>query len=243
MVVRGRSDRYTQDVFRSLGGRAEALVAELTRRELSLPPNRVLIGEGEVGAALYRIDRGWAFRQRSVGEGSGSGAGNRRRQIVDFLMPGEIAGLQTALFGESEHSVLSLTPLRASHLEARLVGEAFRGEPELALRLARFVAAEASRVEEMLTVIGCCDALERLAFLMVSLYRRQARRERIDPHDVPFPLRRQHMADALGLTGAHINRTLNRLRQDAIATVENNRLAIHDLARLEALAGVATTAA
>ena len=56
-----------------------------------------------------------------------------------------------------------------------------------------------------------------LAFLMLSLYRRQARRGRIDPLDCPFPLRRQHMADSLGLTGAHINRTLNRLRQDGVA--------------------------
>jgi CRP-like cAMP-binding protein len=45
------------------------------------------------------------------------------------------------------------------------------------------------------------------------------------------------MADALGLTGAHINRTLNRLRDDGIAAVENQRLLIRDFDRLAALAG------
>ena len=107
----------------------------------------------------------------------------------------------------------------------------------MALRLARYVAAEGSRVDEMLTVIGCGDAVERLAFLMISLYHRQARQGPVDPLDCPFPLRRQHMADALGLTGAHINRTLNRLRDDGIAAIENQRLAIHDFPRLAALAG------
>jgi len=109
----------------------------------------------------------------------------------------------------------------------------------LAMRLSRHIAAEASRVEELLTVIGCGDAMQRLAFLMLSLFRRQARRSDIDPADCPFPLRRQHMADALGLTGAHVNRTLNRLRADGVAVVEKERLSIRDLSRLQELAGTA----
>jgi CRP-like cAMP-binding protein len=225
----GRSDRYTQDVFRSLGPRETALIEALTLRSVALPANRPLVGQGEVGVGLYRITRGWAYRFRRHGNG--------RRQILDFLLPGEIFGLEAALLGVSEHSVRSLTPLEANALDSRLVIDAFRGAPDLALRFARHVAGEAGRVDELLTVVGCGDALERLAFLMLSLYRRQERRGSIDPLDCPFPLRRQHMADALGLTGAHINRTLNRLRQDGIAMIEKERLAIPDLPRLVTLAG------
>jgi len=228
-IARARSDRYTQDVFRSLPGREDALVETLTLRPMSLPANRLLVSEGEVGIGLFRISRGWAYRYRTCGNGN--------RQILDFVMPGEIVGLQAALLGVMEHSVRSLTPLRAAVLDARLVGDAFRSEPALALRFARHVAAEGSRVDEMLTVIGCGDAIERLAFLMITLYRRQARLGPVDPLDCPFPLRRQHMADALGLTGAHINRTLNRLREDGVAAVENQRLSIRDFPRLAALAG------
>jgi CRP-like cAMP-binding protein len=189
----------------------------------------LLVGEGEVGSSLYRVARGWAYRFRRNGNGC--------RQILDFLMPGEIIGLQGVLLGVTDHSVSSLTPLRVNALDARLVTDAVRNEPDLALRLARHVAAEACRVDELLTVVGCGDAMERLAFLMISLYRRQARYGSIDLLDCPFPLRRQHMADALGLTGAHINRTLNRLRQDSIAIVDKERLSIRDLPRLATLAG------
>ena len=230
-VGSGRRDRYTQDAFSALGDRETSLIETLTLRSVTLPANRLLASEGEVGNSLYRITRGWAFRYRS-----GTGAS---RQIIDFLLPGELVGLGAALLGVMDHSVRTLTPLSAGAIDARLVGEAFRGEPELALRLARYVAAEADRVAELLTVIGCGDAVERLAFLMLSLYRRQAQRSPIDPLDTLFPLRRQHMADALGLTGAHINRTLNRLREDGIAIVENQRLSIRDLPRLAALVGVA----
>ena len=233
MLAPGRSDRYTQDVFRSLVEREQALVDRLSLRSISLPPNRDLVSEGEVGLGLFLVVRGWAYRFRRRGDGC--------RQILDFLLPGEIIGLQATLLGVIEHSVRSLTALRATALDARLVGEAFRAEPGLALRLAQHVAAEASRVDELLTVIGCCGALERLAYLMMSLYRRQARRAAIDPLACPFPLRRQHIADALGLTGAHVNRTLNRLQADGVARLEDQRLAILDFARLAALAG--TTAA
>jgi CRP-like cAMP-binding protein len=230
-VGSARRDRHMQDVFRALGDREASLVDTLTLRSAALPANRLLISEGEVGNAVYCIARGWAYRYRTDAKAS--------RQILDFLLPGELAGLGAALLGVTDHSVRSLTPLRARAIDARLIGEAFRSEPELAFRLARYVAAEAGRVDEMLTVIGCGDAVERMCFLMLSLYRRQARQHRVDPLDAPFPLRRQHMADALGLTGAHINRTLNRLRQDGIAIVENRRLSIRDLPRLSALAGVA----
>jgi CRP/FNR family transcriptional regulator, anaerobic regulatory protein len=225
-----RATRHTQDVFRSLAKSEASLIEALTLRSANVPANRVLFDAGEIGTNLHCIVRGWAYRYRTDGNGS--------RQILDFLLPGEVIGLPAALLGMAEHSVRSLTALRVNSLDVRLVGEAFQNEPALALRLARYVAAAAERVDELLTVIGCRDAIGRLAFLMMSLHRRLAHHGRVDPLDTPFPLRRQHLADALGLTGAHVNRTLNRLRQDGIATIENDRLAIHDLPRLAAIAGV-----
>ena len=227
-MVAVRSGRYTQDVFHSLGNSEQQLLEALTGRSLSLPPNRLLVDKGEVGVVLYRITSGWGYRYRSGGGGC--------RHILDFLMPGELVGLQAALLGVLDHSVRSLTPLQASTIDARLVSEAFRSEPHLAARLSRHVAAEASRVDELLTVIGCSDAVGRIAYLMLSLYQRQAARAEIDPRACPFPLRRQHMADTLGLTGAHINRTLNRLRADGIARIDNQCLSILDLPRLTELA-------
>jgi len=226
-VISGRSDRYTDDVFRSLGEREAAVVAGFRRRPTNLPANRAVIDQGEVGTSLFRIVEGWAYRFRRTRAGC--------RQIIDFLMPGELIGLEAALLGVVEHSVSSLTPLRLETLDSRLVAEAFYREPELALRFARHLAAAAGRVNELLTVVGCCDAVHRLAFLMHALYRRQARLGPVDPRDCAFPLRRQHLADALGLTGAHVNRTLNRLRHDGIAVIARQRLSILDLPRLTAL--------
>jgi CRP-like cAMP-binding protein len=89
----------------------------MTRREVSLLPNRQIVGEGEIGLDLFMLTEGWAFRYRQVGE--------RGRQIVDFLLPGEIIGLQASLLGVLEHSMRSLTSVRLKSYDPRLIAEAF----------------------------------------------------------------------------------------------------------------------
>jgi CRP-like cAMP-binding protein len=187
-----------------------------------------VVSEGEVGIALFRVGDGWAFRYRRCSDGS--------RQILDFVLPGELIGLQAALFGTLDHSVASLTPLQLTKIDGRLVGEAFREFPSVAERLTRHLAAEARRADRLMTVIGCCNALQRLCFLIVTLYQRQRQRGLVDEAGCPFPLRRQHVADALGLTGAHVNRTINRLHREGVVALDGNRLAILDTARLHELA-------
>ena len=228
---RSRGNRHTQDVLRPLSGAERTLIEAMTVRRTVLPANRDIVAASEVGAGPCLITGGWAFRYRRTGTGC--------RQILDFELPGDIIGLQASLLGVMEHSVRSLTPLQLTMLDARLVAEAFPREPNLALRLARYVAAEGCRADELMTVIGCGSAVERIAFLMWNLYRRQSRHVVIDPRDCPFPLRRQHLADALGLTGAHVNRMLNRLKADGIAAIAGRQLAILDVARLSAMAGAA----
>jgi CRP-like cAMP-binding protein len=217
-----------RDVFHSLGESERALVEAASLRRVTLAPRRLLATAGEVGVELFRIEVGWAYRFRDCEQVC--------RQILDFILPGEIVGLESALLGVIDHSVRTLTPLQAAVLDPRLIGQAFSAVPNLGLRFARYAAAERSRTNQLLTVLGCGDAIERIAFLMVSLYRRQAQRDKIDPLNCPFPLRRQHLADALGLTGAHINRTLNHLRDEGLAMVKDYRLVIRDLPRLEAIA-------
>ena len=150
MLTHRRGDRHTQDVLRSLAPREQSLIDGMTTRKLALPPNREIVGAGEVGAGLFIVTEGWAFRYCRTGAGC--------RQIVDFLLPGEIIGLQAALLGMYEHSVRSLTAIGLTRLEPRLVGTAFETAPELALRFARHIGAEARRVEALMTAMGCRDA-------------------------------------------------------------------------------------
>ena len=100
-----------------------------------LPALAVIAAESAAGrqgrgrGRSVQIASGWAYRFRNSSNGC--------RQILDFLLPGEIVGLQAAMLGVIDHSVRSLTPLHVSTIDARLVAEAFRSEPNLAMRLSR----------------------------------------------------------------------------------------------------------
>jgi CRP-like cAMP-binding protein len=51
------------------------------------------------------------------------------------------------------------------------------------------------------------------------------------------PLSQFVLADALGLTSIHVNRTLRQLRERKLLTVRRGVVTIHDLAGLRELAG------
>jgi CRP/FNR family transcriptional regulator, anaerobic regulatory protein len=193
-----------------------------------VPANRDVVQAGEVGGPVQIVQRGWAFRYKGWPDG--------RRQILDFLLPGDVIGLESGLLGMSDHSVRALTEVELCQLDAQRLEETFREHGRLGLALAKHQSMEARRMDARFAVIGRRSAIERLAYLMHDLFDRQNPRSR-DAARCAFPLRRQHMADATGLTGAHINRTLNALRRDRIAAIEEAELVIHDRPALARLAG------
>jgi CRP-like cAMP-binding protein len=201
--------------------------AELKQAILVIAANRDVVQAGEVGGPVQIIQRGWAFRYRGWADG--------RRQILDFLLPGDVVGLESGLLGMTEHSVRALTEIELCQIDSQRLEELFRQHGRLALALAKHQAAEARRMDERLAVLGRRSAIERIAFLMLELWERQMPRD--TDRSCPFPLRRQHIADATGLTGAHVNRTLNALRRDRIATLAGGRLVIQDRVALAGLAG------
>jgi CRP/FNR family transcriptional regulator, anaerobic regulatory protein len=214
---------------REVGPEDLAFATGLKLGNIVVAPNRDIVEAGEVGGPVQIVYRGWAFRYKSWSDG--------RRQILDFLLPGDVIGLESGLLGLSGHSVRAVTEVELCQLDAQRLEEVYRTRPLLALALAKHQALEGRRMDARFAAVGRRSAIERLAFLMLDLYDRQAHGQAGEPGRCPFPLRRQHMADATGLTGAHINRTLNALRRDGVATIEDTALAIHDRAALRHLAG------
>ena len=51
-----------------------------------------------------------------------------------------------------------------------------------------------------------------------------------------FPLTQVELAECLGLTAVHVNRTLQELRRKGLVELQNRRVTIHNLPALEAVA-------
>ena len=72
---------------------------------------------------------------------------------------------------------------------------------------------EESIVDENLTSAGQRNATERIAALIIQLYKRLNVLGMVVNGAMPFPLTQQHVADTLGLSLVHTNKSLAKLRK------------------------------
>lgn len=175
-----------------------------------------LIRAGETQAELYTLYSGWAFRHQTLPDG--------RRQILNFFLPGDLIGFQASLISAAEHSVEALTDIEVCVFARRKVWRIFREMPELAFQLAWLGAREEGMVDENLTSVGQRTARERMAALILGLFRRAQHLSMVEDSEFEFPLRREHLADALGLSLVHTIKTWSSLRKAGLFTQNGTRL-------------------
>ena len=72
--------------------------------------------------------------------------------------------------------------------------------------------------------------------LLMHLYRRLERLGLAQDGSVEFPINQQHIADTLGLSLVHTNKTLRRLRQLGLHEIRNGRLRLLNPKALQRLA-------
>jgi CRP-like cAMP-binding protein len=85
--------------------------------------------------------------------------------------------------------------------------------------------------------VGRRNALERIAFVLLHLFLRAEQVRMTSENKVEFPFTRQHLADALGMSLVHTNKTLRRLMASKAARWKNRTFEVLDREALTALAG------
>lgn len=184
--------------------------------------------EGAEHRHVYTLLSGWAFRFKTLSDG--------RRQIVSFLLPGDIAGMQAELLGTALHGIEAVTDVSLCTFARETVWAAYRQQPPLAFDLTWLAAHGERLVDDAMLSVGRRTAVESVAALFVSLFRRADSVGLREGDTVPFPLTQTHIADALGLSAVHTNRTVQRLRRQGLIKLANGRLSIGDLRPLRRIA-------
>jgi CRP/FNR family transcriptional regulator, anaerobic regulatory protein len=215
---------HRKHLFRTLSREEQAFLRSLGLGTTSVAANRDLVSVGEVGGHVFQLVEGWAFAYARIGE--------RRRQILRFLLPGALVGLQSGLLGMIDHSVRALTSARFEVIDGRRFDELFAAHPQVGLAIAKLIAQEERQSDRRLAMLGRGTALQRLAFLLLDIFTACVERGLAEGDTCFFPLHRQHLADFSGLTGAHVNRTMGVLRERGLATVRKDSLTLPDRAIL-----------
>ena len=215
-------------LFKPVAAEELSSINDIKREHLLTPAGAEIVRAGEDSPELYTLYSGWAFRFKTLPDG--------RRQILSFLLPGDLLGLQAAMFDAALYGIEALTDVQLCVLSRRKVWALFGEMPGLAFDVTWLGSREESIVDENLTSVGRRTATERVAALIVSLYKRAKALGLVADETFTFPLTQQHIADALGLSLVHTNKTLARLRRMGMFTRTNGAMTLRNPRILERVA-------
>jgi len=219
----------TLPLFLSNGKDELQLVQSLKKREQRVGAGQTLIFEGQTDAPLYTLLSGWAFRFKTLSDG--------RRQILNFLLGGDFIGVQQKMGDAAAHGIITLTDSIFCVFQRDSLWELHRQSPVMGFNITWLTAQEESLVDDTLLSVGRRNAEERIATLLIQLYKRAAALQADGgASGVPFPLTQQHIADGLGLSLVHTNKTLRKLERRGLHRVEEGRLYMRDVKALARLA-------
>ncbi len=203
-------------------------INDMLEEQIARRAGAEIVRAGDDCPELYTLYSGWAFRFKTLPDG--------RRQILNFLLPGDLLGLQAAMFDAALHGIEALTDVELCVLPRRKVWDLFGEMPSLAFDVTWLGSREESIVDENLTSVGRRNAAERVAALIVALYKRARMLGLVTDDSFAFPLTQQHIADALGLSLVHTNKTLARLRRMGMFTQTNGTMTLTNPRVLERVA-------
>lgn len=207
-------------------------IASLKMGERNLKAGDELIAEHSESADLYTLLSGLGFRFRTLGDG--------RRQILNFLMPGDLIGLQQKMDVEATHGVQMLTDSVACRFSRDSLWKIFSKHPSLGYDVTWLAAHEESMVDENLLSAGRRNAAERMGSFLIRFYRRAFPIYGRKGKGVPFPVNQQHISDALGLSLVHTNKTLRRLYRLGLFEIKDGWLRLLDVDALKKLGDLST---
>jgi CRP-like cAMP-binding protein len=196
-----------------------AALAQAGREQRRSPPRREMIAEGDVIRKPLAVLSGWAFRQRILSDG--------RRQIVDFLIPGDLIGL-----GTHRHPIESPSIVAVTQVVTCVVPDADAGT-ELAEAYALSAALEKHYLVQHTIRLGRLTAQERLIDWFLEMQGRLTLAGIVSGDAFSVPLTQELLADTLGLTNVHVNRTLQVLRREGLMSAQGGAISLTDRAQLQ----------
>ena len=205
-----------------------AILDSLQSPTRGIPRNREIISAGRKYDGLLILIDGIAARSRVLHDG--------RRQILNIAVPGDLLGFPACFFESALYSIIAITDTLVASLPfARLLG-LFERHPRAAATIFWSFSCEAAMYAEHLIDVGRRSSIERVAHFLLELLMRLQAVGLADENSYQMPLTQELIADALGLSLQHVNRTLRQLREQDLVRIEEHSLVINNIDALLVLA-------
>lgn len=191
---------------------------------------QMVMAEGNSADCICLIDRGVAARYKRL-----FGA---RRQILGYLIPGDICDIDLLVFNQPDYSVTALSDCFVVKIPIDIMNRTVAQFPMIERALSQAASINVTVLREWLSNVGQRNAYQRLSHFFCEMFvRLQAVGLADADGSLELPINQADLADTMGLTSVHISRTLQRLRSEQLIDLRRRHLIICDPRRLAEVAG------
>jgi CRP-like cAMP-binding protein len=187
-----------------------------------------IVREGDRPSRCFAVLEGFTAVYKTTRSG--------KRQVMAYHVPGDVPDLQSLHLKVLDNSIAAVSPCRIGFVEHDAVRALFQAQPRLLGAFWRSTLIDASIIREWMLNIGRRDAYARMAHLFCELMTRLEAVGLVQDRTCSLPMTQPELADALGLTPVHVNRTLGSLREAGLITLRSRRLTVNDWEGLTAAA-------
>ena len=226
MTSQSQTARF--DSFTKIGEAEQAALMTLVGgvRELRRGEHLQRQGVSETGCHLL-LD-GWAASMVTFRNGS--------RMILKVHVPGDMLGSPSIAFTESAESIVAMSPVTVAMLPLRAIGRLFEISPRLGAVLYLISQEERVLLIDRLASLGRSSVMGKIAALILQIHARLIRNDPEIGDTFETPLTQVDLADLVGGTDVHINRMLQKLRDENVIKWVRGTVTILDRPRLVHLA-------
>jgi CRP-like cAMP-binding protein len=191
-------------------------------------PKQDIIADGAHSDHCHVVLTGLACRYKVLRDGG--------RQIMAFLIPGDLCDAEIFILKEMDHGVAAITPTTTALIPAEAMKTLLRETSSLGEALWWGTMTDLGVLRERIVDEGRRSAYVRIAHLLYEMLVRYRMVELTDGNSFVFPITQADLADATGLTPVHANRMLQKLRADGLIRLVGGVVTVLDPDRLKSAA-------
>lgn len=157
------------------------------------------------------------------------------RQIHSFYIPTDAPSLETLHIDYLDNNLSALVSSTVGIIPHPEIFRLMEERPNIQALVWRETLIQAAVFREWLTRNSTLPAHSAMAHLFCEIFVRSEAAGLLVANSCEMPATQETLAQALGLTAVHVNRTLQMLRESGLVDLKNGRLYVHDFDQLAEL--------
>lgn len=217
------------DSIADISVREKAAIAALPLRAQVFVDGQQIFREGSSQSEVCVVLAGMACRHTMLSDG--------RRSIMSLHMAGDLPNLQSLHVGRLDFGLSALTRCRVAFIIISKLRDVMLLHASASEALRRHAAIDSAMSLRRIASVGRHTAIERVAYLICETFKRAEAVGIAGLSAFELPLTQAQIGEATGLSGVHVNRTMQELRRRRMIHSDGMTHAILDWGMLKQTAG------